>query len=80
MDSNIITSIGVTLILVAYYLEVSGKLNKNAIYFWLNVIGSILAGIGAYLVSLWPIVFLEVVWTVISLYELYELSKKEKTP
>jgi hypothetical protein len=80
MDSNIITSIGVTLILVAYYLEVSGKLNKNVIYFWLNTIGSILAGIGAYLVSLWPIVFLEVVWTVISLYELYELSKKEKTP
>jgi hypothetical protein len=77
MDSNFITSIGVTLILAAFYLEVSGKLNKNALYFWLNAIGSILAGVGAYMVALWPLVFLEVVWTAISLYELFKLSKNK---
>jgi hypothetical protein len=74
MDSNFITSIGVTLILAAFYLEVSGKLNKNALYFWLNAIGSILAGVGAYMVALWPLVFLEVVWTLISIYELFKIQ------
>jgi putative flippase GtrA len=74
MYSNIITSIGVFLILVAYYLEVNDKIQKKQ-YFALNIIGSLLAGIGAYLVQLWPIVFLEVVWAIISLKEIFELKK-----
>jgi putative flippase GtrA len=74
MYSNIITSIGVFLILVAYYLEVNEKIQKKQ-YFVLNIIGSLLAGIGAYLVQLWPIVFLEVVWAIISLKEIFELKK-----
>jgi hypothetical protein len=62
------------LILVAYYLEVNEKIQKKK-YFVLNIIGSLLAGIGAYLVQLWPIVFLEVVWAIISLKEIFELKK-----
>jgi hypothetical protein len=74
MYSNIITSVGVFLILVAYYLEVNEKIQKKQ-YFSLNIIGSLLAGVGAYMVQLWPIVFLEIVWALISLKEIFEMKK-----
>jgi hypothetical protein len=75
MYSNIITSVGVFLILVAYYLEVNDKITRNKTYFTLNIIGSLLAGVGAFMVQLWPIVFLEIVWAIISLKEIFELKK-----
>jgi hypothetical protein len=75
MYSNIITSVGVFLILVAYYLEVNDKITRNKTYFTLNIIGSLLAGVGAYMVQLWPIVFLEIIWAIISLKEIFELKK-----
>jgi hypothetical protein len=68
--SNLITSVGVTLILIAYLLNTTGKLPQNKLYFGLNIIGSGLAGYGAYLVQLWPIVVLESVWVCVSLYEI----------
>jgi hypothetical protein len=75
MYSNIITSVGVFLILVAYYLEVNDKITRNKTYFTLNIIGSLLAGVGAFMVQLWPIVFLEIVWAIISLKEIFEPKK-----
>jgi hypothetical protein len=77
--SNVITSIGVTLILIAYFGNATGKIPQNKIYFSLNVAGSILAGYGAYLVQLWPIVILEVIWAITSLFEIYIISGKTKS-
>jgi hypothetical protein len=74
--SNIITSIGVLLILIAYFGSVTNKLPKNKTYYWLNIVGSILAGYGAYSVALWPTVFLEIVWMSVSFYELFTLKSK----
>jgi hypothetical protein len=70
LDSNTITSIGVFFLLLAYFGLTSGKLSKSYIFFTLNIIGSVLAGYGAFAVALWPTVFLEVVFTGVSMYEL----------
>jgi hypothetical protein len=77
--SNIITSLGVFLILVAFFGNVTDRLPKNSIYFWLNVIGSLLAGVGAFMVQLWPIVILEFIWATVSLYEITLIYKSKKS-
>jgi CHASE2 domain-containing sensor protein len=74
--SNLITSLGVFFILVAFFGNTANKLPKNKLYFWLNIIGSILAGYGAYLVQLWPTVILEIIWTTVSVVEIVKLYKK----
>jgi hypothetical protein len=74
--SNIITSLGVFLILVAFFGNAIDKLSKGKVYYWLNIVGSILAGYGAYSVALWPTVLLEIVWTCVSFYELFTLKSK----
>jgi hypothetical protein len=73
--SNIITSLGVFLILVAFFGNVTDKMPKNKLYFWLNAIGSIMAGVGAYLVQLWTIVLLESIWAIVSIYEIFKKTK-----
>jgi CHASE2 domain-containing sensor protein len=75
--SNFVTSLGVLLILVAFFGNTTNKLPKNKLYYWLNIIGSILAGYGAYLVQLWPTVVLEVIWTGVSVIEIVKLYKKK---
>jgi hypothetical protein len=77
LDSNTITSIGVFFLLVAYFGLTSGKLSKGYTFFSLNLIGSIMAGYGAYAVALWPTVVLEVIFTGVSLYELGRLIFKK---
>lgn len=77
--SNFITSIGVSLILIAFCANVTGKLPKNLTYFWLNAIGSILAGIGAFIVGLIPIVVLESIWAMVSLYKIGLIYKNNKS-
>ena len=74
--SNLITSLGVFLILIAFFGNTSNQLPKNKLYYWLNIIGSILAGYGAYLVQLWPTVALEIIWTGVSVFEIVKLYNK----
>ncbi len=68
--SNIVTSVGVFLILIAYFGNSFDYLTKNKVYYTLNTLGSIFAGCGAFSVQLWPVVFLELVWATISIIEL----------
>jgi CHASE2 domain-containing sensor protein len=75
--SNIITSVGVLLILVAYFANTTGKLTQNKIYFGLNATGSLFAGYGAFLVQLWPIVVLETIWALVSLYEILIINRNK---
>jgi hypothetical protein len=79
--ANIITSVGVFFILTAYIANSANKIEEGKLYFGLNIVGSFLAGIGAYQVQLWPIVILEIVWVMVSLYELkvhFKVQKKLK--
>lgn len=66
--SDIINSLGVALILLAFVLHqfrvVTGQ---SASYLWINFIGSALACYGSILIAAYPFVVLEGVWAIVSL-------------
>lgn len=69
--SDWIATIGVTLLLLAFALNVAKKINVNSkSYLLLNVLGAGLAGISSYMIGFWPFVILETVWVVASLIPL----------
>jgi hypothetical protein len=74
-----IGTIGVTLILVAYFLSVFNRLNaKSAVFFTLNVLGSGLACYASWLINYWPFVFLEGTWLLVSLAGLVKATGTNK--
>lgn len=74
-----IGSLGVTLLLVAFILNLLNKLALNSItYLLLNVIGAALAGISSYIIQFWPFVILESVWMLASLIPLLKKLKSNE--
>jgi hypothetical protein len=75
--SDWISGIGVTLILLAYLGDSLGYIKKeNHWYWWMNLIGSVMAAVGAWLIHSIPFVILESVWAMASLYGLFKNLKK----
>lgn len=69
--SSWIGSVGVTILLLAFVLNLLKKLNADSIpYLSLNIIGAGLAGISSYMIDFWPFVVLECVWAIASLIPL----------
>lgn len=67
-QGEIIGSIGVTLLLIAFTLNLVKKLEASSkTYLLLNIVGAGLACLSSYLISFWPFVILEGVWTLSSL-------------
>lgn len=59
---------GVFILLIAYLLNLAGKLSKNSLlYILLNLFGAGMACIASYLIHYIPFVILEGTWTVVSL-------------
>ena len=68
---------GVLILLVAFLLNLSGKLSKDALtYILLNTIGAGLASLASYLIHYLPFVILEGSWTLVSLYALIRYWRK----
>lgn len=71
--------IGVSLILIAYFLNTRKILdvrdNRSLI---LNAAGALVAGYASYLINYWPFVVLEGIWTLIALFGLWQnmITKK----
>lgn len=62
---------GVSLLLLAFALNLLGKLNsKSTAYLLLNIIGAALACWSSYIIHFWPLVVLEGVWALSSLFTL----------
>lgn len=77
--SDIIGTIGVGLILIAYFFNIAGKLKSNGLLFLgLNIIGSGLACYASLLINYWPFVILEGTWFLVSLYGLLNATKRKK--
>jgi len=75
---DIIGFIGVTMILVAYFLNLKGKLKPTELsYILLNLIGAILACLASLLMEYYPFVLLEGTWTIVSLDALIKYIKQE---
>ena len=71
-----IGSLGVFLILLAYFLNVIGKCSsKSLVFILLNLVGAALACYASILLDYMPFVVLEAAWVIVSLYGLYTLIK-----
>lgn len=71
--SDIIGSIGVGLLLIAFILNLRKITSPdNKFYIILNVIGASLCGYSAFLIAFYPFVILEAVWVSVSLVSLFK--------
>ncbi|MGQ0737628.1 MAG: CBU_0592 family membrane protein [Bacteroidota bacterium] len=78
--NDIIGSVGVGLILVAYFLSTEKLLKQDGkLYFVLNIIGAGLATGASLLIGYWPFVILEGTWTLVSIYGLMKAMKVSMT-
>ena len=72
---QLIGSIGVGLLLLAYALNVTGKLSRSdKRYAGLNAAGAGLACLASWMIAYYPFVVLEGVWTIVSLWALVKTN------
>jgi len=76
--SDTLGSIGVSLLLIAFLLNLRNLVApNNRGYIILNILGAGLCGISAYLISFYPFVILETVWVVAAFSSLYKRVPRE---
>ncbi|HWC53588.1 MAG TPA: hypothetical protein VG676_08405 [Chitinophagaceae bacterium] len=74
--NDFIGTIGVTLILLAYFLNTTKTITVNGkLFFVMNVIGAALACYASFLIDYWPFVILEGTWVLVSIYGLMKAMK-----
>jgi hypothetical protein len=78
MNTNdIIGTIGVGLILIAYFLNIFSLIKKEGVlFFLLNIIGASIACYASVLISFWPFIILEGTWAIVSVIGLLKTIKK----
>ena len=78
--AEIIGSIGVALLLLAYLLDLTNRLpNGTPVSLAINSIGAGLASTSAYLIHFWPFVILEGTWALVSVIGLARLLRQRAT-
>lgn len=76
--SDWIGTLGVTLLLIAFALNIAKKISANSkVYLLLNIAGAGLACVSSYLIRFWPFVVLESVWVIATLIALLNSGKNE---
>ncbi len=76
--SDLIGTLGVGLLLLAFALNLTGKLRVDSTtYLLLNVAGAALAAVSSYLIRFWPFVGLETVWMFSSIFSLAKNIRNE---
>lgn len=78
MYTDIVSSIGVSLILLAYFLNTFKYIsNTSKLYFALNIIGGAFACYGSVLLNSVPFIVLEGMWSIVAMFGLIKtLSQK----
>lgn len=79
MNTNdIIGSIGVTMMLVAFLLNIVDKLdNDHIFYILLNFFGGVMACIASCLIAYTPFIILEATWSIISAWGIYDYFERK---
>ncbi len=78
--NDLIGTIGVAVILIAYFLNTERLIPVNGkLFFVLNTIGAAMACYASFLISYLPFVILEGAWTLISIYGLMRTMKIKMT-
>lgn len=74
--NDIIGTIGVGMILLAYFCNTFNWINgKSKIFFLLNIAGAGLACYASWLINYWPFVILEGTWFIVSVFGLLKANK-----
>lgn len=74
--NDIIGTVGVGLILLAYFCSIFGWINgKSRSFFLLNIIGAGLACYASWLINYWPFIILEATWCFVSVVGLLKASR-----
>ncbi len=78
MNSNdFIGTIGVGIILIAYFLNMFSLISNNGkLFYLLNIIGASIACFASYLIDYIPFVILEATWAIVSVIGLVKSIKK----
>jgi hypothetical protein len=76
--NDIIGTIGVGLILLAYFLNIFSMIPKDGmLFFMMNIIGAALACYASFLIHYLPFIILEGTWTLVSIIGLMRLFLKK---
>lgn len=74
--STLIGSVGVALLLLAFFLNLFGFLEAGRRYALLNFVGGALAAYASYLIDYMPFVVLEGTWALVALFALVRGAAK----
>ncbi|QEC61687.1 CBU_0592 family membrane protein [Mucilaginibacter ginsenosidivorans] len=74
--SDIVASIGVIILLIAFFLNLNKKLNADSkAYILMNFIGAGICCDASYMVRFYPFVILEGIWAFVALLSLLKVSR-----
>ncbi len=65
--SSIVGTVGVMLLLGAYFLQLFGFISRGRLYILLNIIGAGLSCYASVMIRYWPFVVLEGCWVLVSM-------------
>lgn len=75
--ATIIGSIGVSLLLGAFFLNLFNYMKaKSKVYAIMNIFGAALSAYSSYIIHFYPFVILEGVWAIVALIALIKMLKK----
>ncbi|MEO3402330.1 hypothetical protein AAFN85_00405 [Mucilaginibacter sp. CAU 1740] len=74
--SDIIATTGVIILLIAFLLNLAGKLSaQSKVYSLMNFIGAGTCGYASYMISFYPFVVLESIWAIVALISLFRVPR-----
>lgn len=74
--SDIIASIGVIILLIAFVLNINKKVSaEGRLYTGMNFIGASLCGLSSYMISFYPFVVLEGIWAAFALFSFFNVPR-----
>jgi hypothetical protein len=74
--SDIIASVGVIILLVAFLLNLFKKIDSESkLYALMNFVGAGLCGYSSYLINFYPFVILEGIWAFVALLSLLKVPR-----
>jgi hypothetical protein len=74
--SDIIASLGVIILLVAFLLNLYKKIQANSrAYCAMNFVGAAMCGVSSYMISFYPFVVLEGIWAGFALVSFIKVSR-----
>lgn len=78
--ADLIATIGVSILLIGFLLQIMKIINaQSSIFSLLNLVGAGMAGISAYMINFLPFVILESVWVIVSIFNLVQNIKNNKS-